>query len=153
MLHDQAGAISEEFSAPCDALLEPVQKVRQDLEEAKAELARVHASLLQNKIKSIPGDQPHVILFEPEMNDTKALRDALNKLVEKHDGYCAAFYDRQGKAWRYLCAGAGPDCHIWNEELKKSFPVRGGGKESMVQGSVEADEAALSSWFSTWYTS
>ena len=152
MLHDQAGAISEEFSAPRDALIEPVRKTKQDLEAAKAELAQVHASLLQSRIKSIPGDQPHVILFEPEINDTKALRDALNELAGKHDGYCAAFYDRQGKAWRYLCAGTGSDCRVWNEELKKSFPVRGGGKESMVQGSVEADETALSSWFATRYT-
>ena len=153
MLHDQAGAISDEFSAPRDALLEPVQKAKQDLDALKAELARVHASLLQNTIKSIPDDQRHAVLFEPEMNDTKALRDALNELAEKRDGYCAAFYDRQGNVWRYLCAAAGSDCRIWNEELKKAFPVRGGGKEGMVQGSVEADEDALSSWFATMYTS
>ena len=153
MLHKQAGAISEEFSAPRDALLEPVQKVRQDLESAKGELAQMHASLLQNTIKSIPDDQPHVVLFEPEMNDTKALRDTLNELAAKRNGYCAAFYDRQDTTWRYLCAGTGSDCRVWNEELKKAFPVRGGGKEGMVQGSVEADGGALSSWFATLYTS
>ena len=153
MLHEQAGTISEEFSAPRDALLEPVQKVKGELEAAKAELARTHASLLQNTIKSIPDDQPHAVLFEPDMDDAKALRDALNELAEKRGGYCAAFYDRQGSTWRYLCGATGSDCRIWNEELNKAFPVRGGGREGMVQGSVEADEAALSSWFATLYTS
>ena len=153
MLHDQAGALSEEFSSPRDALLEPVQKIKQDLESAKSELAKAHASLLQNTIKSIPDDQPHIILLEPEIGDTKALRDALHELAEKRGGYCAAFYGRQDQTWRYLCAGTGSDCRIWNEELKKAFPVRGGGREGMVQGSVEADEAALSAWFATLYTS
>ena len=153
MLHDQAGALSEEFSSPRDALFEPVQKIKQDLESAKSELTKAHASLLQNRIKSIPDDKPHIILLEPEIDDTKALRDALNELAEKRGGYCAAFYGRQDQTWRYLCAGTGSDCRIWNEELKKAFPVRGGGREGMVQGSVEADEAALSAWFATLYTS
>ena len=166
MLHDQTAAISAELSAPRDALLEPVVRAGREIEALKTELAAANAALLQSKILSIPSDQQDVTLFEPGMNDVKILRDALNELAAARSGYCCVFFDcsisesevqteraaadrSAAPVWRYICASTGSDCRAWNEDLKKAFTVRGGGKESMVQGSVTASQEDLSAWLSS----
>lgn len=152
VLHEQALALSGELSSPRDALTEPVRALMNEIDTQKASIHSLSAALLSAKLREIPADQKNVVLFDREIADEKALRDAANDLAATRDGYCAVFFapssDTSGAiTWRYICASTGSDCRAWNEALKGSFPVRGGGKEGMVQGSVTADEATLQIWF------
>lgn len=152
VLHEQALALSGELSSPRGALAEPVRALKSEIEAQKAKLRSLSASLLSARIKDISSDQKNVVLFDREIADEKSLRDAVNELSAARDGYCVVFFapasdGSEAVTWRYICASKGSDCRAWNEALKGSFPVRGGGGESMVQGSVTADEAALQIWF------
>lgn len=155
MLHDQSAAVSAALSAPRDGLLDPVCKNKAEIEQLKTSLNETNQTILQERISRIPADQMHVCLMEPAMADDKAIREALNSLTETHSGYCAAFFNMQAAetddtgaaTWRYICASSEADCRTFNDQMKDAFPVRGGGKNDMVQGSVTADEAALTEWF------
>ena len=151
-LHDQALSLSGELSSPRESLTEPVRALKNEIDAQKLALHELSASLLSARIREIPADQNSIILFEREIDDDKALRDAVNRLTETHDGCCAVFFapseDAAGTTtWRYICASKTSDCRVWNEALKNAFPVRGGGRDNMVQGSVTAGEQDLRRWF------
>lgn len=152
VLHDQALALSGELSSPRESLTEPVRALKDEINEQKLALHELSASLLSARIREIPADKNSIVMFERDIDDDKALRDAVNRLTETHDGCCAVFFapseDASGTTtWRYICAGKASDCRAWNEALKKAFPVRGGGRDNMVQGSVTAGEQDLRRWF------
>ncbi len=168
MLHDQSASISEALSAPRDELLEPVLKIGHSLDEAKSALIDAQSELLRAEITGIPSDQVHVLIIKPDITNDKMIRGLLNELAEAHSGYCFALFNvtdndlavpettEAGKAsapkthaptWRYICASTGSDCRAFNEQLKSSFPVRGGGQPTMVQGSVTGSKESLSGWF------
>ena len=153
MLHDQTGAISFDLSAPRDDLMPFIRAQKDEISKLKEAGSRMGASLLQKEIQSVPADRKHVILFEEDFTDDKAVRDCLNELAAGRSGWCVCFYNRSvnggDSSWRYICVGEGIDCRVFNKALQDAFPARGGGRNSMVQGSVSADKETLISWFDT----
>ena len=146
-LHEQALAVSGELSSPRESLADPLRALKEELESRKQAIGSLSASLLTARIREIPADQMNVVLFENDIDNDKALRDAANELAASRRGFCAVFFAPDDTSWRYICASTGSDCRTWNEELKKAFPVRGGGQAGMVRGSVTAGEDELRAWF------
>lgn len=96
------------------------------------------------RIENIPDEQEHVFLFAPPM-EPLVHRNLVNKLVEKHHGYCAVFCGSDVEGYRYIAASAALDSREISKILREEFTAKGGGKPVMVQGSVTGTEEAIRS--------
>ncbi len=138
-LYAQNQALSHLLSEPPEKVAEAVERLNGELGEARSKLSELQQRLIMQQIEQIPSDQEHVWLFTEEL-DPFVQRNAVNSLVEGHDGFCGIFAGSDEKGYRYIIGGRGKDSREVNALLKAGFGAKGGGKSEMVQGSVEADK-------------
>lgn len=82
-----------------------------------------------------------------ETGDPDNIREALNTLILRSNGYCAAFTGSDDRGYRFVIGARTLDCRDIISRMKNYFPVKGGGSCDMVQGSVTASrESILSFW-------
>jgi alanyl-tRNA synthetase len=87
-------AISGTLSANQELLPQLVEKLKQSNQDLKYKLAQAKQKLIDQKIKEIPAEQENVLLFETDL-DTPVMRNAINGLVEAHDGICGIFVEKE----------------------------------------------------------
>ena len=74
-------------------------------------------------------------MFETDL-DTPVMRNAINGLVEAHDGICGIFVEKEDGGYNFIIGSKTKDC-------REIAALRGGGSAAMIQGSVTADEKVL----------
>ncbi|NBI67808.1 alanyl-tRNA editing protein [Pseudoflavonifractor sp. 60] len=108
-----------------------------DLEEARfAQLAAQYAG---------PGD---VVLFEEGLTP-----DGLRRLCDAvlhacgGSGFCACFSGDDSSGYKYAIGQLGGELKEFTQQLNQALHGRGGGKPDFVQGSVQASQAEIKSFF------
>lgn len=134
------------LSNSTDEVYHLVVKARTELTETKAALAEAAKKLVQVRIDQIPAGDGNAVLFEESL-DAGAMRSAVNSLVQKKNGFCGVFAGSDADGYRYVIGKQGGDARTINNELRKKFGARGGGKPEMVQGSVTASRADIETLF------
>ena len=134
------------LSNSTDEVYHLVVKARTELAETKAALRAASQQLMQIKIDQIPEGDGNAVLFEQEL-DAGAMRNAVNSLVEKRNGYCGVFVGSDAAGYRYVIGKRGGDARELGNILRERFGARGGGRPEMVQGSVMACAADIESLF------
>lgn len=134
------------LSNSTDEVYHLVVKARTELAETKAALAEAAKKLVQVRIDQIPAGGGNAVLFEESL-DAGAMRSAVNSLVQKKNGFCGVFAGSDADGYRYVIGKQGGDARTINNELRKKFGARGGGKPEMVQGSVTASRADIETLF------
>lgn len=134
------------LSNSTDEVYHLVVKARTELAETKAALAEAAKKLVQVRIDQIPAGDGNAVLFEESL-DAGAMRSAVNSLVQKKNGFCGVFAGSDADGYRYVIGKQGGDARTINNELRKKFGARGGGKPEMVQGSVTASRADIETLF------
>ena len=134
------------LSNSTDEVYHLVVKARTELAETKAALAEAAKKLVQVRIDQIPAGDGNAVLFEESL-DAGAMRSAVNSLVQKKNGFCGVFAGSDADGYQYVIGKQGGDARTINNELRKKFGARGGGKPEMVQGSVTASRADIETLF------
>ena len=135
-------AISGTLSANQELLPQLVEKLKQSNQDLKYKLAQAKQKLIDQKIKEIPAEQENVLLFETDL-DTPVMRNAINGLVEAHDGICGIFVEKEDGGYNFIIGSKTKDCREIAALLREKTGARGGGSAAMIQGSVTADEKVL----------
>ena len=135
-------AISGTLSANQELLPQLVEKLKQSNQDLKYKLAQAKQKLIDQKIKEIPAEQENVLLFETDL-DTPVMRNAINGLVEAHDGICGIFVEKEDDGYNFIIGSKTKDCREIAAMLREKTGARGGGSAAMIQGSVTADEKVL----------
>ena len=125
-----------------ERLVESVSKMKLCNQNMSAELAATRLELLNKKLETIPAEQTDVLVFEEGL-DQRAIRGAVNALVEKYDGLCGIFNGNDKEGYRYILASRTRDCKEVAELLKTQLLAQGGGSSAMIQGSVQATQIQL----------
>lgn len=125
-----------------ERLVESVSKMKLCNQNMSAELAATRLELLNKKLETIPAEQTDVLVFEEGL-DQRAIRGAVNALVEKYDGLCGIFNGNDKEGYRYILASRTRDCKEVAELLKTQLLAQGGGNSAMIQGSVQATQIQL----------
>lgn len=134
------------FSTNQDAIVDNVQKLKGTVQSLKSELGTAGQKLLEYQLKEIPQDQQQVIVFEENM-DANVMRNAVNKLTEKHPGYCGIFAGNDNDGYRFIVGSTTKDCRELAGIMKEKLGSRGGGGNRMIQGSVEEKRDCILSFF------
>jgi len=70
--------------------------------------------------------------------DTKAIRNAVNELCTRYNGYCGIFVGDDRNGYTFVLGSITKDCRKAATILREAFRAKGGGSERMIQGSITA---------------
>ena len=129
-------------------LPEYVEKMKNQVQVLKSELAQSRQQVMEYKIADIPSAQRDVLLFETGLDNLVA-RNTVNKLMEKHEGICGIFIGDDKGGYSFIVGSKTVDCRELATKLREELGARGGGGAQMVQGSVVASKVQIESLVSS----
>lgn len=115
------------------------ENLRQALKKAVSEIMRL-------KVEAVPEGEGNVCLFEENLDGT-AMREAVNALVLKREGFCGIFSGNDADGWNFVIGARHGDARGMCGVLRDRFGARGGGRAEMVQGSVRAPKKEIEKIF------
>lgn len=130
------------FSSGQDRLTDHVARMKEREQELELQISRLKQNQLLEQLKQIPADEKNVFLFTDE-TDMLVLRQGVNFLTERHEGFCGIFSEQPGtdgesekRGYRFIIGSAAEDCRKAAEALRQGLGAKGGGSREMIQGSV-----------------
>ena len=142
---EQITAISRLLSAKQNEAYLAVIKLQDQLGEANQKLAIMSQKLVMAKMEGITNTKGNLLLFEPEL-DIAALREMVNMGMLRCGGICAAFSGEEG-FYRYVIGSQSVNLQAMTKEMNQALHGRGGGSESMIQGSAQCTRAEIEAYF------
>ena len=144
---DQNTRISQLLSARPAATAQAVERLQQELRQLKNRAAALEAEDFARKAERCAGTGD-VLLVEGPMS-SESLRKLCAAVQETCGGRCAVFAG-EGSFYQYAVGFPGGDLRAMAKALNGALNGRGGGKPAFIQGSVQAEEAAIRSFMRSW---
>lgn len=141
-------AVSVILSAKPDDVPDAVSRLKNDNAALKERLVTLQAQLMLSRIEALPAGLSNVLLFEAEL-DAGAMKNAVNLLTSRYDGYCGVFVGSDAEGYRYNLGSSKLDCREAAKLLRQELSAKGGGSPLMIQGSVKASQVRLEAIFQT----
>lgn len=142
---DTSSALSAILSAKPELIVDGVNRLKGEITSKQERINLLQARLLECKIASLPAPADtvrHALLFEEPM-DTKAIRDAVNRLTAVYPGYSAIFTGDDVSGYQFILGSTNADCNLVAAALRKELGAKCGGSPLMIQGSVTATQKRL----------
>jgi alanyl-tRNA synthetase len=134
-------SLTDAMTTGRENLKDNILSMKKELASLSTKLADAKQALLLKEFEDIPDDEKDVTIFK-EKTDAFIMRNVLNRLTEKHEGYCSFFSGSDEEGYTYFIASKTLD----SRELQKKLSLigaRGGGKPEMVSGSIKAAKEAI----------
>lgn len=129
--------ISALLSVKPENTAEAVEKLQEVMNALKLEYGALKMQLLEQKVNAIPAGEKAAVLFEQGLTPVDVRRLA-DRLMEKTD-FAAVFCGEDGKGYQYVICGRNMDMAAFGKEFNRALHGRGGGKNPMIQGAVQAE--------------
>lgn len=136
--------ISVLLSAKPEKIGEAVRRLKAESQNRQERINALQAKLLHLRLENaLPvSDTPLFCLFEDKM-DAKALRDAVNLMTARTDGYCGIFSGNETEGYFYVIGSRTLDCTRAAAVLREKCNAKGGGSPQMVQGTILSCESTI----------
>lgn len=145
-VYDQARTAAQGLSVKPRELFAAVERQTEELSAAKVRMARLEEEVFAH-MAAENADRGDVLLFQPPMR-ADSVRKLADALAQRCGGLAAVFAG-EGDHYVYALVRAdGADISAWVKELNQALCGRGGGRNGFAQGSVQARQAEISSFFS-----
>lgn len=146
---DTSAALSALLSSKPEKLIENVHRVMDETLMWKNKANALAQQLLQLQLAALPmpEDQPSPLLFV-ELDNTIAVRGAVNELCEKYPGYCSIFTGNDENGYQFIIGSATKNCRELAAEMRNKLGAKCGGSAPMIQGSVHASRLKVEVFFS-----
>lgn len=136
-----AAKISTLLSVKPENTAEAVEKLAEAMNALRLEYGALKMQLLEQKAAAVEDGQKAAVLFEQGLTTVEARRLA-DKLQEKVS-FAAVFCGEDGKGYQYVMIGRDMDISGFGKEFNRALKGRGGGRNPMIQGSVEASRGEI----------
>ncbi len=123
-------------------LLENVEKLKSENLSLSSKLLNAKQELLHKELDSLPAELSDVILCR-EKTDSLIMRNAVNYLTAKHDGFCGFFSGNDETGYTFIIASSTKDARELSKKLADTLSAKGGGKPQMVQGNISATKEQI----------
>lgn len=124
-----------------------VQSLSETLKTAKYEISQLKKRLIEAKSAAFRPERAVTALFEEGL-DGKELQLFADLLHKKHGGIRAVFSGQEGGLSFAIC-GEEKELEPFFAALKSRFPVRGGGRGGILQGTLSATKEELLAFFAS----
>lgn len=141
---DSVVNISAQLSAKQNAVADAVERLREENLRQKEQFHLLQAKLLKLAVGTLPApsESPHALLFLEDINDI-TMRNAINDLVTKYNGYCGIFIGNDNTGYRFIIGSANRDCRELAKILREALQSKGGGTVPMIQGNIPAKQSEI----------
>ena len=143
--YGQARAIGQHLSVKPQDTYAAVERLSQELSAAKARMADLENEVFAAIAKDNEG-RGDVVLFQPSMKGDSARRLA-DAVAHRCSGLAAVFAGGDGQYAYALVRADGQDISAFVKEMNQALNGRGGGRKGFAQGSVQAAEADIRTFF------
>lgn len=145
--HDEIKNISSLFACKtneCDTFAE---KINDSLKKTVREFNFIKGKLYQNQIKGIEKAEGNLLIFTEKV-DMDTLRSIVNCATDKCDNIICAFSGSDSEGYSYIIYSENVDISAKAKEINSALSGRGGGRNPMIQGSVNATREKIENYFS-----
>ena len=146
---EQVKEISVLLSAKETAVADAVRRLGDEIYSLRGELMQLRQARLDRELEQLPEDSRDV-LYILEALPTDAVREFVNRLMERCTGICCAFYGDEKNGFQYIIGSRSTDLRPFCKEMNAALSGRGGGRPEMVQGSVKAGADAIRAWMDSY---
>ncbi|MGN1148209.1 MAG: alanyl-tRNA editing protein [Lachnospiraceae bacterium] len=145
---DTVSALSAQLSAKPELLTDAVIRLQEESAKRQERINELQAKLLDCRLAALPSpsEKVHALLFEEPM-DTKAIRNAVNKLSTVYPGYSAIFTGNDTEGYQFILGSEKADCNQAAKLLRERLQAKCGGSALMIQGSVNSTKEQLTALF------
>ncbi len=145
---DSVSSISVLLSAKQEAIVPAVTRNMEEVLKQKERINCLQAKLLALEIEALPSPSEiqDVIIFVESL-DTIAIRNAVNELSSRYEGYCGIFSGNNENGYQFIIGSTHKDCKELITSMRQSLSAKGGGNTPMIQGNVEATKEDLQNFF------
>ncbi|MBQ8923110.1 MAG: alanyl-tRNA editing protein [Oscillospiraceae bacterium] len=123
-----------------------VERILKNMAEEREKTASLSRALLSSRIAALSETDGNTVIFE-DLLDQNSLRNLVNAGVERSGGVCAAFQGNDKDGYRYIIGSKTIPLRAWAKEFNQKLNGRGGGSDQMIQGTVNAPESEIRSFF------
>ena len=142
-------AVSNLLSAKPEEIGEAVQKQLEQMQELKQENITLKQRIFDMLLKETPEGQEKAVLFEKGLNSVEVRR--LADMLSSRAGLAAVFSGSDSEGYKYVVCSVDKDVAALGKLMNQELNGRGGGKNPMIQGSVQAEERMIRKFFEEHY--
>jgi alanyl-tRNA synthetase len=142
MKQENVTAISQALSVKRRDTGAAVERLLAEQQAYKERIAALSMALVERLAESCEPTSGNICVFN-NMLDEVAIRELVNRLMEKCGGIAAAFSGSDREGYKYIMGSLHIDLRAKAKELNSLINGRGGGKPQMIQGSAMAAEKEI----------
>lgn len=142
--YDNIKKISALLAVSQEETAQGVERLLENTAALKNEITQLKLKELQSKVNSFKPESNITAVFEDGLS-VKDLQVYTDSLFKAHGGIRGAFSASESGFAFAICGNESLDDFF--KDFKKTFSVKGGGRNGMVQGNVAATEEEIKSYF------
>ena len=118
---DNVSTMAQAMSVKQDQIVDAFEKLRIENQSLQESINLLQAKYLSMALSTLPAptQSRHAVLFT-DITDNVAIRNAVNELTGRYEGYCAIFFGEENN-YRFILGSSREDCN----EMAKKFQCAG----------------------------
>ncbi len=145
-LRDDEKSLSALFSAPRGQTFPAAEKLQVEYGELRRKYAQALKENALLRLEQLPSQQGNLCFLLPDA-DGETLRAAANEGVKKCTGLFVCLSGNDTDAYRYAIASQSLNLREKAKEINAALSGRGGGNDTMIQGSFFCTEETIREFF------
>lgn len=144
---DNVSTMAQAMSVKQDQIVDAFEKLRSENQALQESINLLQAKYLSMALSTLPAptQSRHAVLFT-DITDNVAIRNAVNELTGRYEGYCAIFFGEENN-YRFILGSSREDCNEMAKKFRTSLGAKCGGNSLMIQGSVDGIKENILSFF------
>ena len=139
---DTLAELSALYSATPDKLTDAVKHEQDEIASLKETVSRLSDELIDARVKDLSRGRANIFHVETSLDEIAA-RKLTNRLAVCCTGRACVLVPQTAGGFRYILASAHEDVRPFTKQFNERFAGRGGGSETMTQGSASGDLAEM----------
>lgn len=145
IVNEQNHQVSVKLSAKADRTAEAVSRMQDENFRLRGMVARFEEEMFASEAARWEG-AGSVLIFKEGM-EADSVRKLADAVMNTCQGCCAVFSRNPDGSYKYAIGENGGDLRQFTKDMNAALNGRGGGKPFFVQGSVQATEKEIRSFF------
>ena len=146
---DNVKSISTSLSSHSDKIVDNFKLLQNEISQLKCDKSSIKEKYYTLLSEKYSFEDKLIIIFE-DNSDINDLRKLVNILMNKTDGICAAFSKNDNKPYAFVIGSKTADLAGLQSKMKSELNASGGGRNTMIQGSVDSTEEKIKSLFNNY---
>lgn len=139
-------AISNVLSVKQNEVADGVKKFMDDMGKLRHELGEKSKAMASMYVDSMEESDGNICIFDSGL-DRDAMRTVANGGMKKAKGMIAVFSGNDEAGYNYIIGSENINLREISKEMNTALNGRGGGSETMIQGSLNASKEKIENWF------